>query len=99
MPARYWLDLRDYKPAEMAKELIQPFLFMQGGRDYQVTMIDFDGWKKALLGRTNVEFKTYPAVNHLFIDGEGKSTPDEYGRPGHVSETVINDIADWVKRH
>jgi dienelactone hydrolase len=99
MPARYWLDLRDYKPAEMAKKLPQPMLIMQGLRDYQVTMADFAGWKNALSGRSNVEFKTYPAANHLFIDGEGKITPDEYGHPGHVSEKVINDIADWVNSH
>ncbi len=99
MPARYWLDLRNYKPAEMAKGLAQPMLIMQGLRDYQVTMADFDGWKNALSGRTNVEFKTYPAANHLFIDGEGKITPEEYGRPGHVSEKVISDIADWIKGH
>ncbi len=99
MPARYWLDLRDYKPADMAKGISRPFLIMQGGRDYQVTQADFDGWKKSLAGRTDVEFKFYPAANHLFIDGEGKITPNEYGKPGHVSETVINDIAGWVKKH
>ncbi len=99
MPARYWLDLRDYKPAETAKEISRPFLIMQGGRDYQVTQADFDGWKKSLSSRSDVEFKFYPAANHLFIDGTGKITPNEYGQPGHVSETVINDIADWVKQH
>jgi uncharacterized protein len=99
MPAKYWLDLRGYQPAEMAKEIGRPILIMQGGRDYQATEADFDGWKKALSDHANVEFKQYPAANHLFIDGEGKITPDDYGVAGHVSETVINDIADWVKMH
>ena len=39
-PASYWLDLRDYKPAQSAVELKQPILILQGERDYQVTMQD-----------------------------------------------------------
>src|SRR5262249_14762224 len=48
VPARYWLSFRDYRPAEVAKTLKQPMLILQGERDYQVTMEDFEGWKKAL---------------------------------------------------
>jgi uncharacterized protein len=99
VPAKYWIDLKGYKPAEMAKEIAQPMLVMQGGRDYQVTEADFDGWRSALSGGSNVEFKFYPVANHLFIDGQGKITPDDYEVAGHVSEAVINDIADWVKKH
>jgi uncharacterized protein len=99
MPAKYWLDLRGYQPASMAKEIARPMLIMQGGRDYQVTEADFNGWKNALSDHPNVEFKLYPDANHLFIDGSGKITPDEYGVPGHVSETVVNDIADWISKH
>lgn len=99
VPAKYWIDLKGYKPAEMAKEIARPMLIMQGGRDYQVTEVDFNGWKNALSGRNDVEFKFYPAANHLFIDGQGKITPDDYEVAGHVSEAVINDIADWVNKH
>ena len=96
---KYWLDLRGYKPSEMAKNLKQPILIVQGERDYQVTMEDFKGWKNSLSSRENIEFKTYPKLNHLFIEGEGKSTPDEYQKVGHVAETVVSDIATWVKKH
>jgi hypothetical protein len=44
-----------------------------------------------------VTFKLYPKLNHLFIAGEGKSTPDEYAQPGHVEETVVADIAEWIR--
>ena len=47
-PANYWLDLRRYDAAAAAKELSQPMLILQGGRDYQVTSDDFQGWKNAL---------------------------------------------------
>lgn len=99
IPAAYWLDLRGYQPAEMAKELSQPMLIIQGGRDYQVTDTDFQLWKKALSSKTNVEFKFYEKLNHLFMQGQGKSTPAEYQVPGHVAQTVIEDIADWIKKH
>jgi len=97
IPAEYWLDLRAYKPAEAAKQLKQPMLILQGERDYQATMEDFSGWKSALGDRKNVVFKTYPKLNHLFIAGEGKILPAEYMRPGRVDQTVIEDIAAWVK--
>lgn len=96
-PAAYWLDLRGYNPAEVAKALSQPMLILQGGRDYQVTTADFDIWKRALSARANVQFKFFADLNHLFIAGQGPSTPDEYNTPGHVDEQVINDIAAWIK--
>ena len=94
----YWLALRGYYPPEVAKDLKQPILIIQGERDYQVTMEDFQGWKKTLSSRSNVAFKTYPKLNHLFIEGKGKSVPSEYQAAGHVAEIVIDDIAQWVKR-
>ena len=96
LPAKYWLDLRSYDPKEFAKSLKQPMLVLQGERDYQVTLDDFQGWKNALSGRENVKFKTYPKLNHLFIEREGKITPEEYQKPGHVSKEVIDDIYKWI---
>lgn len=98
-PAAYWLDLRGYRPAEAAKAITRPILIIQGGRDYQVTKEDFDGWKQALEGRASVTLKLYPNLNHLFVAGEGKSTPAEYEKPGHVDAQVMDDIAAWVRQH
>ena len=95
-PPSYWLDLRGYNPPEAAKNIKQPMLILQGGRDYQVTTEDFSNWKNALSSRKDVTFKLYPALNHLFIEGVGKSTPDEYNKSGHVAPFVIDDIASWI---
>jgi alpha-beta hydrolase superfamily lysophospholipase len=73
-----------------------PLLILQGGRDFQVTEADFDRWQKALGSHPGVTFKLYPDLNHLFIVGKDKSTPAEYEHPGHVAESVITDIADWI---
>jgi uncharacterized protein len=95
-PASYWLDLRGYDPPAAAARVTQPMLVLQGERDYQVTMEEFARWKSALAGRTDVAFRSYPTLNHLFVAGSGKSVPAEYDRPGHISETVVSDIASWV---
>lgn len=92
----YWLDLRGYDPVAVAAHSTLPMLILQGERDYQVTMTEFDGWKKGLAGHANVTFKSYPALNHLFIAGSGAPTPAEYGQPGHVSGDVIGDLAAWI---
>ncbi len=96
-PASYWLDLRKYDATGTAAKLKQPMLILQGERDYQVTMADFDGWKKALADRKNVKLKSYPKLNHLFMEGEGKAKPAEYEKAGHVAPEVIDDIAEWIK--
>jgi dienelactone hydrolase len=94
----YWLYLRDYHPAEVAKTLAMPMLVLQGGRDYQVSPTkDFEGWKTALADKANAVLKLYPDLNHLMIAGQGPSTPTEYEIAGHVSEEVVKDIADWIK--
>jgi uncharacterized protein len=97
IPAAYWLDLRGYQPAEMAKTLQRPILVLQGGRDYQVTEADYNLWKQSLEGGKGDEFQLYPALNHLFIEGQGKITPEEYKNPGHVAEEVVKDIAEWIQ--
>jgi dienelactone hydrolase len=94
----YWLSLRDCKPHEEAARLKVPLLVLQGERDYQVTMADFALWRLALAGRPNVTLKSYPRLNHLFSEGEGKCRPEEYGREGHVSREVVDDIAGWVTK-
>jgi uncharacterized protein len=95
-PPGYWLDLREHDPLTAVKTLQQPLLILQGGRDYQVSVTDFDGWKQALASRPGVTFKLYPELNHLFMAGQGKSTPAEYSQSSHVAESVITDIAEWI---
>jgi dienelactone hydrolase len=97
--APYWLSLRGYEPAKVAAELKQPLLILQGERDYQVTMEDFAGWKKAMAGHKNAELKSYPKLNHLFMEGEGKSKPAELFKAGHIAGEVIDDVAAWIKKN
>lgn len=97
-PESYWKDFDAYKPAEAAAKLTLPMLILQGERDYQVTLEDLDGWRRALESHTNVTIKTYPTLNHLFLAGEGKSTPAEYEQAGRIPDFVFDDIANWIKK-
>ena len=97
-PSSYWLDLHGYDPPAAASRLKQPMLVLQGERDYQVTMNDQAAWQRALGSRANVQLKSYPPLNHLFIAGSGPSSPAEYNQPGHVDESVVRDIAAWITR-
>jgi uncharacterized protein len=97
-PVSYWLSLRNYDAPATAAKLKTPLLILQGERDTQVTLTDFEGWKKALKSRDHVSFKSYPDLNHLFMEGQGKSNPQEFRRAGHVSGEVIDDIAEWIKK-
>jgi dipeptidyl aminopeptidase/acylaminoacyl peptidase len=97
-PEAYWKDLDAYSPTQTAAALTIPMLILQGERDYQVSLADLKGWRDALGARANVTIKSYPTLNHLFLPGEGKSTPAEYSRLGHVPDFVFDDIADWIKK-
>ncbi len=96
-PKTYYLDLHDYQPVDLAVKVFSKALFLQGERDYQVTMDhDFAVWKSKLAALPGMVFTSYPKLNHLFIPGRGQSKPSEYQIPGHVDLMVIQDIADWV---
>ena len=98
----YWIDVRKHDPLLEIKNIDRPVLILQGGRDYQVTADgDFARWKSAIKDADKdslCEFKLYPNLNHLFVSGEGKSTPQDYEKPGHVDEQVIADLCEWINR-
>jgi dienelactone hydrolase len=98
MSVPYLLDLKGYDPVSDTKKLAIRMLFLQGERDFQTPMKDFALWKAGLSGRQDVAFESFPALNHLFVAGEGKSTEAEYRKPGHVAPEVIDAIAKWVKQ-
>ena len=96
-PAFYWLAFRAIDPAAEAKQLRLPILVLAGGRDYQVTAKDLDGWRAALGSDARATIRLFPALNHLFVAGEGPSTPAEYEKPGHVAPEVVEAIAAWAR--
>lgn len=97
LSAKYWQSLLNYKPLVEAKKVAIPLLILNGERDYQVTMKEFNLWKKTL-GKTKTQFISYPKLNHLFITGEGTPSPEEYSVKGEVDQKVIQDIIAFCKQ-
>jgi hypothetical protein len=97
VPASYWLDLRGYKPVEVAAALGKPILILQGGRDFQATVADdLTGWKAGLIHCPDVTIRVYDPDNHLFFPGTGPSAPAEYEPAQHMDSTVVADVASWL---
>lgn len=95
--AAYWISINKYNQLKSAKIINQPMFFIQGERDYQVTMTDLNLWKENLSEKKNCTFKTYPKLNHHFMEGEGPSTSSEYDKVSNVPEYIPEDIANWIK--
>ncbi|MFZ3274540.1 MAG: DUF3887 domain-containing protein [Lutibacter sp.] len=94
----YWKSVLDYDPLKEVKNVKIPMLILQGERDYQVTMEDFDLWKSTLKNNNKASFISYPKLNHLFMNGENKSEPKEYMAKGKVDEMVVNDIYNFIEK-
>lgn len=97
-PAAYWISVNSYNQLEVTKKIKQPVMIVQGERDYQVTMKEYALWQSGLAARKGMTtYKLYPKLNHLLMEGEGPSSPQEYSKRGNVPEYVIDDLAGWIK--
>jgi len=98
LPVVYFFDLKDYDVVAETSRLGIPLLFLQGERDFQVTMDDFRMWKAGLAGAQLASFHSYPALNHLFMPGEGPPSATDYRKAANVAADAIGDIGDWLTR-
>ncbi len=96
LPAAYWVGLKGYDAPAAAKKLGIPILVLQGERDFQTSMTDFNIWKQALAGAKGTTVQSYPSLNHIFVAGEGKSSEEEYKKAAHVAPEVIDVVAKFM---
>lgn len=96
LPKAYWPSILDYDQMAVIKSVKIPVLILQGERDYQVTMEDFELWKRTTIDMQNVTFQSFPKLNHLFLEGEGLSYPSEYEVESHVPTYVSDTIVNWI---
>ncbi|MFE8701773.1 serine aminopeptidase domain-containing protein [Cytobacillus sp. FJAT-54145] len=93
----WWYDLKDYIPADVAKDQTKPMLMLQGNKDIQVPGSHLDSWKSALSNREDVQYKLYPNMTHVLFNFDGEPTGQEYALPNNVAPELIQDITSWVK--
>jgi len=96
-PFGYYRDLEQHDPPAGAAALGLPIFVLQGTRDYQVTLEDFERWKTALSEKPFACLATYDGLDHLFRAGSGPSGPEDYQRQAPVAPRVIDDIAAWIE--
>lgn len=95
----YWQDLENYSQTEVAADIEEPCLVLQGEEDYQVTMEDFEIWKDACGDKPNWTFISYPGLTHLFMSGSKANGPADYQMKQNVDERVVNDIAAFINEY
>lgn len=96
---KYWYYWLSYSACDTIKKIDCPILILQGEKDCQVSMKDFEIWNGVLRGKGNSTLKTFPNLNHLFMYVEGKSTGEEYQRAGHIDEEVLKTLIEWIKKY
>ncbi|MDP4104647.1 MAG: alpha/beta fold hydrolase [Bacillota bacterium] len=98
--AYYLKEMGEHPAVDYLNGLNKPIFILQGEKDFQVSIEkDFQGYKKLLDDRSNVTFKLYPNLNHLFMPsvyGEILKVKKEYSVAQHVEQQVIEDITDWI---
>jgi len=97
-PGALWDSVDGYDHVGTARSIDTPLLFLQGERDYQVTVADdFAVWQSELDGRAATTFRSYEGLNHVFQFGTGPSVLLEYSLRNPVDRQVVEDIAGWVR--
>lgn len=95
-PFSYWNYLSKIDLHKLAVKNNKPVLILQGQRDYQVPFSEYKNWETLLNGKTNYMFASFEKLNHLFLEGTGKSTPAEYFNRSNVPEYVIDEVVKWI---
>ena len=102
--AWYLRKLAEIDPIALHLDDGKPVLILQGERDRQVSMTDFELWKTGLRAHPHAVFRSYPDLNHLFGAYTGEDVPFselvsvEYAQATPVADEVIEDIAEWISR-
>ena len=97
-PASYFYDLSSHDEIAYARRLGKLILILHGTRDYQVVEDDIEVWRTGLSHISNVTIEELPDLNHLFIAGSGKPSPDEYFVASYVAPEVTAKLAAFVKQ-
>ena len=99
----YFKEMGGKTAADYLLQCDKPVFIMQGEKDFQVLAdVDFTGFQEMLKDKTNVKYKLYPGLNHLFVQGiydDILKASREYSIERHIGDEVLKDIADFIKEN
>ena len=93
----YWNFLNNYNGLDQWDKISKPTLVLQGERDYQLPMENFETYKNKLADKNNFVFKSYKKLSHIFMKADSKPSPGDYTTQKKVEDDVIKDISSWIK--
>ena len=96
----YFKEMGKKTAVDYLKETDKPVLIMQGGKDFQVLVLeDFESFREQLHDRSNVEYRLYDELNHIFVKGiynDILKAGKEYKVEQHIGAEVLDDIAAFI---
>lgn len=92
----YLVHLDNFNPIENLKNTEKPTLIVSGGNDYQVTIKDFELWKKGLQNNANIKFELIENVNHIYGEIDKMSIPSDYRIYRPITSKLFEDIIKWI---
>ena len=99
----YFKEMGRKTAVDYLRETDKPVLILQGGMDFQVLASeDFAAFQDQLNGRSNVEYRLYEDLNHLFVKGiynDILKAGKEYKVEQHIGAEVLDDIAAFIESH
>ncbi len=99
--ADWWREHLAIEPLKLVCKVKVPLLIMNGAKDYQVSA-EKDArplFQKAKSCGVDATLKIYPNLDHLFEAVQGKSTPEDYFKPGRkIPPQVKADLLNWLKK-
>ncbi|HBN02912.1 MAG TPA: hypothetical protein DD396_02600 [Bacteroidetes bacterium] len=98
-PGTFWKGIEGYDPIKtLAKNTAMQFYILQGKKDYQIPMSEFELWQAAVGANANIKMQSYANLTHLFTPTKSeRPSPADYFSPNNVEFQVIWDMADWIK--
>lgn len=90
----YWVTQNSYDPLSLATEIEVPVLVIQGGRDYQVTVEEYELWQQ-VKNNDLWTYKYYDTLSHIYNEGGEPPSPVDY-HTVDLDTTVTDDIANWI---
>jgi dienelactone hydrolase len=95
-----YIDEMDAHPAsDYLISSDKPYLVLQGGKDFQVSVEkDYEAYKELIGQKSNVEFHLYDNLTHLFtVSTMENPTTEDYVAGAHVDPAPLSDIVSWIK--
>lgn len=98
MPASYVYSVNQINPVEDIKASDFDVFIGHGSKDFQIKKDELEKFKKALGDRGLVIYNLYEGLNHLMMPEDSDEYSVEiYDKPNHVSQLVIDDLAEFFK--